>query len=201
MGRDPLILIDAGHGHLKTGVYQTPGKRYADDAVYLYEGVLNKAVAYNLALRLSITGIRCEIINPHNYDVSLDTRCRRANVYHRDYSCLYLSIHHNAGRGEGFEIYTSIGDTLADPIAEVAANIFLKMFPKRIFRPNRVQGKLAKEARFRVLHKTLMPAVLTEFGFMDTFVDRVYISSDKGITDQVTWLHHWIEYLIKKDMI
>jgi len=157
-----MILLDNGHGK------ETKGKRSPvwGDGSQLLEYEFNRAIVNGIYDELKILGIKSNIIVPSQEDVSLYDRCIIANVFGRNN--LFVSVHSNAGGGTGFEVFTSKGDTKSDSIADLFAEEFKKEFPNERLRKDTSDGDLDKEANFTVLHKTIMPAVLTENFFMDT---------------------------------
>lgn len=164
-----LVLIDNGHGSLINGIYQTAGKRKDwQDKGIIYEGEFNRAIVNGIIERLTYYKIPYVNIAPEYRDVRLETRIIRANRYPASKS-FYLSIHSNAGGGNGSEIFTSPGDTKSDKIATVFGEEYQKEFPNRKLRTDFSDGDLDKERRFYVLTKTKMPAILTENFFMDNF--------------------------------
>lgn len=169
--KNVIILLDAGHGGIINGVYQTAGKRSPkwDDGSQLLEGVFNREIVNSLHQQLIQQGIDCRILVPEQEDISLSERVKRANKIYRENNakCYLLSIHANAGGGEGFEIYTSPGQTKADAFAESIAEAYKKVFPDKKLRTDLSDGDLDKEAKFYILQKTAMSAALAEIGFMD----------------------------------
>lgn len=163
-----IILLDAGHGGIVNGVYQTAGKRSPvwSDGSQLYEGEFNRWIVNGLSERLSLQRIPYVLICPEQRDVSLRTRVNRANIY-ADQSCIYISIHSNAGGGSGFEVFTSKGATESDHIADFFAEEFAQEFPDSRLRADLSDGDYDKDRNFYVLKHTKMPAVLTENFFMD----------------------------------
>lgn len=163
-----LILLDNGHGSLIDGTYQTSGKRSPKwgDGSQLFEGEFNRAIVNRIIEQLASSAIPFVNIAPEYRDVSLATRVKRANKYGKN--TFYLSIHSNAGRGTGSEIFTSPGHTMSDTYATIFGKSFQKEFPNERLRTDWSDGDLDKEARFFVLRKTIMPAILTENFFMDT---------------------------------
>ena len=147
-----LILLDAGHGGVINGVYQTPGKRSPvwSDGSQLYEGEFNRWIVNGLSERLGSAGIPYVLIAPEQRDVTLRTRVNRANSYRR-HGSLYISVHANAGGGSGFEIYTSKGTTLSDQIANYFAMEFKKEFPKKPLRADLSDGDYDKDRKIRIL--------------------------------------------------
>lgn len=172
------FLIDAGHGGttIEKG-YVTPGKRSpAGKHGIIYEGVSNRAFAYDLAYRLSLAGRQVEVISDGTQDTSLSTRVRRANGMPgsaKDY--LLISIHSNAhlgtfGQHGGFEIFTSVGETQSDVYAEAIGEKLKAAYPDLRWRHGHA-GKLTKEHNWTVIKGTSCPAILMEIGFMDGIGD------------------------------
>lgn len=162
-----LVLLDNGHGGLIDGEYQTPGKRKDwGNGNVIYEGEFNRAIVNGIIQELTLLKIPYVNIAPEYWDVRLETRMRRANIY-ANRKCFYLSVHSNAGGGTGSEIFTSPGNTKSDQIATVFGETYQSEFPDRRLRTDFSDGDLDKERRFYVLTRTKMPAILTESFFMD----------------------------------
>jgi len=162
-----MILLDNGHGGIINGIYQTPGKRSPkwNDGRQLFEGDFNREIVKIISKKLNEKGIKYKILVPELEDISLSERVKRANVFGKNN--LYVSIHSNAGGGSGFEVFTSLGETKSDKIATIFGEEFKKIFPDKKLRSNFSDGDLDKEAKFTVITKTIMPAILTENFFMD----------------------------------
>ncbi|MFO8023749.1 N-acetylmuramoyl-L-alanine amidase [Thiohalophilus sp.] len=178
-----IVLLDNGHGGLIAGEYQTPGKRSPvwEDGSQLFEGEFNRAIVSGIVQQLTRETIPYVVITPEYRDVTLETRVKRANRYFGDEPCFFLSIHANAGGGRGFEVFTSPGDTLSDPIATIVGEEYQQVFPERPLRTDYRDGDLDKERRFYVLTRTRMPAVLTENFFMDNEDEcRNILMSEEG---------------------
>jgi len=176
-----LVLIDNGHGGLINGNYATSGKRKDWKAKgIIYEGEFNRAIVNGVIEQLTLLKIPYVNIAPEYRDVRLETRVKRANNYPAR-SCFYLSVHSNAGGGNGSEVFTSPGDTKSDKIATVFGEEYQKEFPNRKLRTDFSDGDLDKELRFYVLTKTKMPAILTENFFMDNFEEfRDILNTKEG---------------------
>lgn len=175
------VLLDNGHGGLINGLYQTKGKqvRWKDNEVF-YEGEFNRAIVNGIMQELTKLQIPYINLVPEHQDISLRTRVKRANNY-AGIPCFYLSIHANAGGGAGAEFFTSPGDTKSDAIASRFGEAFQQEFPNDRLRTDYSDGDLDKEARFYVLTKTKMPAVLTESFFMDNYTEyKNYLSTSAG---------------------
>jgi N-acetylmuramoyl-L-alanine amidase len=107
---------------------------------------------------------------------SLSARAQAANDWDAD---LLVSLHCNAfhdSRANGFEVFTSRGDTGADA---VASSIYQKVggaFPNWNMRTDWSDGDIDKEAGFVVLKRTRMRAVLVELGFITNPVDHFILT-------------------------
>jgi N-acetylmuramoyl-L-alanine amidase len=75
-----LILLDAGHGGIINGKYQTPGNRSPkwSDGSQLFEGEFNRWIVNGIAERLSMMRIPYVLIAPEQRDITLKTRVNRA---------------------------------------------------------------------------------------------------------------------------
>lgn len=162
-------IIDNGHGGVINGVYQTLGKRSPNwEQGVLYEGAANRWIAAKVMQKLDYDKLPYYHVSPEHEDISLTVRANRANkIYASNPNVYGVSIHFNAGRGTGWEIFTSPGETMSDHIANVFIEEFEEDFPLRA----RLGGTKAlekdKEANFSILRRTHCPFILLELGFMD----------------------------------
>ena len=166
-----LYLIDAGHGGLIGGKYQTRGKRSPkfDNGFVLYEGVNNRDNARLIMDEMKKENIRFHYLTDTNDDISLAERVSKANEISRVDKCIYLSIHSNASgsggdwgkaKGNGVYIYTS-PSRKTKAIAKVFASEIESNFE------DLTKWRGIKNRNFYVLRKTNCPAVLFELGFHD----------------------------------
>ena len=187
-----LWLLDNGHGGIIDGLYQTEGKRSPkwDDGSILYEGEFNRSIVNRLTERLTADRINYVNIAPELEDISLNERVKRANSYHKQSKCIYVSIHANAGGGKGYEVYTAPGQTKSDKVATVFYAEFKSEFPDVKMRSDMLDGDVDKEANFYVLKNTKMPAILTENFFMDNEKEcRECLMSPEG-RDRIATAHY-----------
>mgnify|MGYP000100181449 CR=1 FL=1 len=188
-----LWVLDAGHGGMIDGVYQTSGKRSPkwEDGKQLFEGEFNRDVVSRIESMCIASGIPCVVLVPEQEDVSLSERVCRAKEINEnsDIPVVYLSVHANAGGGTGWEVFTSPGQTKSDLIATVFAKHAAKLFPEFRMRTDKSDGDVDKESKFYVLVKTPMPAILTENFFMDTeYPDCRLLLTDHG-RERIAKLH------------
>lgn len=154
--------IDPGHGGYDPGAVGPSGLKEKD---------VSLAVSLLLAQKLRAAGQEVILTResdntPWDSDGDLLTRCQIANQVGAD---VFISIHANAAAnpaGKGMEIYTTKGQTDADPIAESIADSMQAAFPGLVFRADFSDGDKDKEANFYVLTRTNMPAVLVELAFI-----------------------------------
>jgi N-acetylmuramoyl-L-alanine amidase len=170
MDKKPIILLDAGHGGMIDGKYQTPGKRspkWGDGQQY-FEGVGNRQIREILYLLLIEAGYKVHKIADTQEDVSLGSRVREVNAHCNHYgsiNCLFISIHSNGFSKEsarGWSVYTTVGETKSDMYATRLYTEAKKMWPKEKFRKDLKDGDPDKESNFYVIKKTYCPAILSE---------------------------------------
>lgn len=176
----PIIILDNGHG------METPGKRSPiwDDGKQLFEYEFNRDVVRRISAALNERKIENVILVPEWNDIPLADRAKRANDIAKGNKggAILISVHANAGGGTGWEVYTSPGQTKADPLATMLYNEAEKEFAPDGWkmRADHFDGDPDKEAQFYILTKTTCPAVLTENFFMDTEKDCRFIMSEDG---------------------
>ena len=186
------VYLDAGHGSIDAkGNYVTaPSKMFEHsrgefhDGKFFYEGVWNRTLTDVVAEKLKNLGINHVVVSHEYLDLSLHYRVDVANWYHKNYKKgVYISNHSNASASHtarGFEVYTTPGVTKSDKLAELHWNNVKDLLGDRIrYRPDKSDGDHDKEARFFVLSKTHMPAILIEHLFFDNFEDAKLLMNDE----------------------
>lgn len=167
------LAIDAGHG------LKTPGKRIpkALDPNQTREWVLNDRIArYKEEAAKLYEGLETMRVDDPTgkKDISLSKRCKAANDWGAD---LYDSTHHNAGikqgTGGGVVAFCYKTDTKA---TEYRDEIYAACIAAGGLKGNR--SNPTPEKGFYVFKHTKMPAVLTEYGFMDSRTDAPVILTD-----------------------
>ena len=173
---DKVYLFDNGHGE------ETPGKRSPvwKDGRQLFEWEFNRDMVARIILKCYHAGIKAVNLVPETFDVPLAERCKRANLWYDRCkgNCVVVSVHANAGGGSGFEVFTSPGETQADPIATKLIKQLQQDFPKIKMRTDLADGDPDKEAGFYILKHTKAPAILVENLFMDCEKDCQLLLSD-----------------------
>jgi len=166
-------LIDAGHGGLtKDGRYVTAPKKMYEHSPYevFYEGVFNRKIKDLLMRKLWDEQIECIDVCPTELDLPLPVRVGMINEIHKHYgNSVLLSLHSNAGGGNGFEVWTSVGQTVSDKFAEILGNELIQGFRDIPFRADKVDGDLDKESQFYILKNTTCSSVLPECLFFDNY--------------------------------
>lgn len=187
------VIIDNGHGENTKGKRSPKGMLIDDpEGTALYEFEFNRDIAERLIRMLDKSGIDFYELVPEIHDVSLSDRVARVNQLvsnNKDVDYFLVSIHANAGGGTGWEVFTSVGQTESDVIAEVFFQEAKKAFPNVRMRSDNTDGDSDKEAQFYILRKTVCPAILTENFFMDHEKDLELLLSDEG-REMIAKLHH-----------
>lgn len=171
------IAYNAGH------IFNTPGKRIPKelDAAETREWVLNDRVARHFADEMGrYRGVELRRLDdPESVKpIDIDARVAQANLWPADF---YLSIHHNAaGRifdGGGVEVYI---DAEGGKSEEYARAIY-----DAVVHATRLKGNRADPIRSTYdgvklyeTRATTMPAVLVEYGYMDSTVDAPIILTE-----------------------
>ena len=168
-----LICLDAGHGQY------TSGKRCKKsiDPNETREWVLNSRIATKVQDLLK--SYECETMRVDDTtgktDVSLANRVKAANNAKAD---VYVSIHHNAGinggSGGGIVVYTAPGCSKTS--LELQDAVYDCTVAQTGLKGNRSDPKPQKG--FYVIKYTNMPAVLGEFGYMDSTTDTPIILTE-----------------------
>jgi len=176
------LIGDAGHGGKDSGAVSIDGD------------VLEKDIT------LIVTNRTCEIIKEQlvlngfhrNYvhktrstDVflSLQKRVQLANELAAD----SFSVHCNAGKGDGIEIFTSRGQTSSDSWADELYKQAEKFLPNQVQRTDFSDGDADKEAGFTVL-RNKHSAVLIELGFIDTEKGEAFLSNPANMERLSQWI-------------
>jgi len=192
-------ILDNGHGGIIDGVYQTSGKRSPkwEDGTQLFEGEFNRAVVKRIIKLCEKAGIECINLVDTEKDLSLRWRTDKANDIYRERQqsdgkkCIYVSVHANGFNKEsahGWSVYTTVGETKSDKIAQVLHEKAKAEFPTHKMRMDTRDGDADKESNFWVLRKVVMPAILSENFFMTNREESKLLLSEEG-RDRIAKIH------------
>ncbi len=191
-----LWIFDNGHGGVIDGVYQTSGKRSPvwPDGEVLYEGEFNRAIVDRLIKMCQSNDIDAVNLVDTDIDIILSERVNMANKLAKssEKPCIYVSVHANGFSDEsanGWEVYTSPGETKSDEIATVLFEKAESAFPNYEMRKDTSDGDPDKEANFYVLVHTSMPAILSENFFMTNYRECHEILMSESGRDRVAKMH------------
>ena len=161
------IILDSGHAKI------TSGKRSPDGNLLEWE--FNNDMQYRIKKRLEALGFVVYLVNPNpekGSEVSLGTRCSRANSYWSSKGkpeCLYLSLHANAAGSNGWstargvEVYTASN---ASSKSKNAAKLVNDQIYKDVYAFDKgFKNRGHKTASFYVIKHTNMPSILIEYEF------------------------------------
>lgn len=189
------IVIDSGHsGSPDPGaVNPNTGLRESDVALIISRLVEKYLVAVGYEVKLT----RTEWEQAETDD--LIYRTILANDWGAD---VFISLHCNSAESqsaEGYEVWTSSGDTQGDKLATCIFNQIAAEFPDRLGRADYSDGDPDKESRFYVLVHTEAPACLVEMAFISNdkeaallvdaaWQDRYARAIARGVTDYIATL-------------
>jgi N-acetylmuramoyl-L-alanine amidase len=163
-----IWVLDPGHGGVKDNEYQTKGKRSPvwSDGTQYFEGEGNRIIATKVANKLDKLDIEyIYTVEPEDpTDVGLPARVNFVNKLPYK-NLLGVSLHSNGFGKEsanGWEIWTSKGETTSDKIASIFYSKFENEFKNRKFRSDTKDGDVDKESNFYILKYTKCPFVLLE---------------------------------------
>ena len=185
------IIIDPGHA----GRTVDPGAVNA--AVGLQEADITLIVSRLVESHLIAAGYEVKLTRTDWEQAESDDlsyRTALANDWDAD---AFISIHCNSAASpsaEGYEVWTSPGDTQGDVLASCIYNQIAAEFPDRAGRSDYSDGDSDKESRFYVLVYTNAPACLVEIAFISNddeaallavaaWQDRYAKTIAKGIAD------------------
>ena len=175
-----VILADPGHG------IDTLGKRSPDGVLREYK--YYREIAAEVVKRLKTMGYNAQMLVTEENDISLGTRCRRANDVCKHLgktNVLVVSIHLDA-KGIGTSWFDARGFS-----ARVSLNATAKSKQLASYRFDAAQAEGLKmrspkagqkwwAQNLAICRDTNCPAVLTENLFQDNKEDVEYLLSDKG---------------------
>lgn len=150
------ICLDPGHG----------GKDSGAAANGLLEDSLNLTVAKELGIMLKKAGWSVTYTRTTDVFIPLGDRVKIAQ---KAGSELFISIHHNAGGGIGWEVIYEVDDKETKKLAECIGKEFTKNDrPKHGTGVYSKTDRTGKEDYFAVLRNGKIDGVITEYAYLDS---------------------------------
>jgi N-acetylmuramoyl-L-alanine amidase len=180
-----LVMIDPGHGGKDPGAIGLGGLREVDVIL---------PIAKRVAAILESNGYKTKLTRDSDYFVGLDERVSMANQYN---ATIFVSIHANSidGRPDvnGLETYYygQEGGRLAEIVHR---NVLSTVTQKGYY----LGDRNTRSARFLVLRKSRVPAILVETGYLTNEIEVQRLRSDAYRATQAQGIANGImEYLSK----
>ena len=160
----PIIFLDAGHS-AKNG---DPGAVSGKFVEYEINALVVKSAAQYLSERFVCRPVV-------DYNNTIEFNCARAKELGAK---AFVSVHHNAGGGDGSEIFFHPKDKKAKLLAELIAIEFRKI--------GQNSRGVKSSTYFGVLknNQNKIPAILGEFAFVDNAKDRQIIDNSEKIKQE-----------------
>lgn len=163
----PRVVLDPGHGGRDPGAVGPTGLREKDVVL-----AVGRLVRDRLAPAVQVRLTRDGDVNP-----ALSARAEVANAWRAQ---ALISIHCNAAanrQAHGFEAFTTPGQDRSDGLAERMIEAVAQAFPALRIRRDMTDGDSDKEARFTVLARARVPAVLVELAFLSNPAEEQLLAS------------------------
>ena len=159
------IWLDEGHGGAQPGAC----------ALGCQEKDLTLQIGNALEAELIGCGFMVNRTRTADVDVGLSARASRANQWGADY---FVSVHLNAGGGQGAETWCSIVGGKSKALAQCIQLELVKLG----YKDRDVKSRKDSDGRdyLAVIRETKMPAVLAEVGFIDSASDMALFDADKA---------------------
>jgi N-acetylmuramoyl-L-alanine amidase len=179
MANDKLVAIqlDAGHS-VPAG---DPGAVSRTNGQVFIEYELNKKVV-DFCKAYLIMNYLCTVYADYDSDVNEVAKLTRE----RGCAC-QITIHHNAGGGDGAEVYYWYSDMQSQRLASYVAGQFKAIGQNLRSQNGQPQGvKTSSQSAYnfgpcRINSANGIPAILGEFAFLDNITDRTIIDSDADL--------------------
>lgn len=147
------ICLNPGHGGKDSGACGNG----------LLEKNVNLAVALKVQKKLEAVGQTVVMTRTNDTYMDLTAIANFANAAKADY---FLSIHHNAGGGHGYDVIYALCGGKSKTVADAIATQFDAVGQRR----HGVYSKAGSDGRdyYAVIRQTKMAANICEYGFIDT---------------------------------
>ncbi len=190
------VVIDPGHA----GRNIDPGA--VNGATGLQEADVALSVSRLVEKYLLAVGYEVKLTRTEWEQAETDNLSYRTNLANDWGADIFISIHCNSAANqcaEGFEVWTSPGNTLGDKLATCIYGQIAAEFPDRIGRTDYADGDPDKESHFYVLIHTDAPACMVEMAFISNdeeaalladaaWQDRYARVIARGVTDYAVTL-------------
>tara|TARA_R110000737_G_scaffold211201_1_gene228807 strand:+ start:740 stop:1342 length:603 start_codon:yes stop_codon:yes gene_type:complete len=191
------VILDAGHGGIIDGVYQTPGKRSPiwENGSQYFEGVGNRQIVSKLTAKLKDKKINVFNANDSEMDMKLSERVSLINKEIKnnpDTEFIGISVHSNAftsPMANGWEVFTANQcsvDSLV--LSSLSSEKFDAEFPN-------ILNRGVKKSDFYILKNTICPFILTENLFHTNKKECKEILMTKKGQDKIVNYH--LEFICK----
>jgi N-acetylmuramoyl-L-alanine amidase len=178
------VVIDAGHGGKDAGA--TSGNRKEKDD--------NLNLALKVAECLEAKGIDCAVTRTLDVYLSLESRCRFANIRSAD---LFVSLHRNSVSNEANGVEIWIGSENSSDERELAQSILDALEKVGISENRGVKSGYAGEGNDYYVNKnTDMTSCLVELGFISSDLDNELY--DEKLNEYAQAIADAIEKQLKK---
>lgn len=158
-----LIYLDAGHGGSDSGA-----------KLYLTEKTVALTISKYCDEYLRLKGIDTLMARTTDVYKSLDSRIYEANMNKCTY---YVSIHLNAGKGDGAETYHTVMRGVGEDLAENILDEIAKT-GQNIDRGTKMRTNQYGTDYYAVIRGTNMPATIVECAFVDHPQDYKIVDTD-----------------------
>jgi len=191
------VILDAGHGGMIDGEYQTSGKRSPiwNDGSQYFEGVGNRQIVSKLTAKLKDKKINVFNANPTEKDMSLKNRVKLINdkiKSNNDSEFIGISVHSNAftsPMANGWEVFTANQCSIDSLVlSSLSSEKFDAEFPY-------ILNRGVKKSDFYILKNTICPFILTENLFHTNEKECKEILMTKKGQDKIVNYH--LEFICK----
>lgn len=186
-------IIDIGHGGSRTGAFNN----------YVNEKDINLVVGLEVCRILAETKeINVVATRYHDVAVTLEKRCEMANNRDAD---IFVSIHHNAtgianSNAKGYEVIHSLHGDMSKYLALCISEEFEKN-GRPIHKVYSRESEITKgKDYYYVIRHTKMPAVITEYGYMDTDDYEEFRTIEQLYEEASAIAKGIYKYILNKDM-
>lgn len=156
------VYLDPGHGGAQPGAVK-----------YVVEKDVNLVQALACRDYLIANGVQVKMSRTGDTNTDIGRSCSEANAWGAD---IAVSIHNNAGGGDGFEVYYGIGSTIKGSLGLAT---YIEQEVVKIGQNTR--GKKVRRGKngdyYQFIRQTKMPSIICEGAFVDNKTDVAIIDT------------------------